>query len=312
MTSADRTQDRADAQLAGLASAATSHARDRIEHFLEVARDGLEMDIAYFSEFTSTHQVIRGVRGDSESFGFGPGTEIPLEETYCKRMLAGHIPNVVPDTTQDPELSGLPATADSSVGAYVGVPIQLSAGRVYGTLCSASRTTKHSLDERDARFLRVLARLLADEIELTQRPGAAPAPTATGETEAVARLTLWFAGASRAAPAARHALASLHEHLDEAKRHDLDLCVTELVTNSVRHAGIGPAQSVGLEVTVGRDRVYCVVSDPGPGFDPADVPPPDEFGIGGRGLMIVDHICARWGVDRSGGTHVWFELDLSG
>ena len=33
---------------------------------------------------------------------------------------------------------------------------------------------------------------------------------------------------------------------------------------------------------------------------------------GGFGLQLVDKIATRWGVNRTGGTHVWFEVDAVG
>ena len=59
------------------------------------------MDIAYYSELAEGQQVVRSVRGDSDSFHFGEGTRVPLEETYCRRMLTGVVPNVIPDARRD-------------------------------------------------------------------------------------------------------------------------------------------------------------------------------------------------------------------
>ena len=39
--------------------------------------------------------------------------------------------------------------------------------------------------------------------------------------------------------------------------------------------------------------------------------PDREYG-GGYGLQLVDKIATRWGVNRTGGTHVWFEVDAAG
>ncbi len=47
----------------------------------------------------------------------------------------------------------------------MGVPIRFSDGSLYGTLCALSHSPDPSLRERDARFVAVLARLVADQIE---------------------------------------------------------------------------------------------------------------------------------------------------
>jgi anti-sigma regulatory factor (Ser/Thr protein kinase) len=85
--------------------------------------------------------------------------------------------------------------------------------------------------------------------------------------------------------------------------------VTELVTNAVRHAGVGPEGSLQVELRRWRQRVRVEVAAPGPG--PGRVPPrSDKPGPGGWGLVLVDRIAARWGVDRGPSrTCVWFEID---
>ena len=76
---------------------ALSDPRRTVESALAAARDILDMDIAYFSEFTEGQQVIKSVQGDSGSFGFDAGDAFPLEDTYCRRMVAGLMPNLIRD-----------------------------------------------------------------------------------------------------------------------------------------------------------------------------------------------------------------------
>jgi anti-sigma regulatory factor (Ser/Thr protein kinase) len=85
----------------------------------------------------------------------------------------------------------------------------------------------------------------------------------------------------------------------------LRLLVTELVTNSVKHAG---AHSVVLKVLVGRSVVWTEVTDEGPGFDPAATGRPRDD-RSGWGLFLVERLAHRWGVNQEGqSTKVWFEL----
>ncbi len=55
------------------------------------------------------------------------------------------------------------------------------------------------------------------------------------------------------------------------------------------------------------------VADPGgEGFAKPSVsrpPPPDA--LGGRGLLIVDRVATRWGVETGRPTRVWFELSAA-
>jgi anti-sigma regulatory factor (Ser/Thr protein kinase) len=90
---------------------------------------------------------------------------------------------------------------------------------------------------------------------------------------------------------------------------DVKLLVSELVTNAVRHPDQeGPIE---LELSVAGEGIRIAVSDPGEGFTKPTVGPPPPDALGGRGLLIVDRLASRWGVDPGRPTRVWFELDAT-
>jgi integral membrane sensor domain MASE1/anti-sigma regulatory factor (Ser/Thr protein kinase) len=109
---------------------------------------------------------------------------------------------------------------------------------------------------------------------------------------------------------ARAALSPLAGALTIQVYSDLRLQVSELVTNSVRHARLRPGDLIRLQVQV-SDRVLRVeVSDPGQGFS-AEIPEPAAGEPGGWGLFLAERLADRWGVDRDGRwTTVWLERDL--
>jgi anti-sigma regulatory factor (Ser/Thr protein kinase) len=112
--------------------------------------------------------------------------------------------------------------------------------------------------------------------------------------------------------AARLALSDIDEHVDESTAFDIRLLVSELVTNSVRHAQLGPEDSIRLKVEIGEQQVRVEVSDPGPGFDPpADEPTPEQAAASGWGIFFVKQLADRWGVERDRSC-VWFEVAREG
>jgi anti-sigma regulatory factor (Ser/Thr protein kinase) len=114
---------------------------------------------------------------------------------------------------------------------------------------------------------------------------------------------------SEAILAARHSLDQLEGLLLPEKLEGVRLVVSELVTNSVRHAGLSPDEQISLAVVISDGSVRGRVCDPGPGFEKPFEPRPRTDLSGGWGLPIVERISDRWGVDRNGCACVWFEID---
>ncbi|MGE0795980.1 MAG: ATP-binding protein, partial [Acidimicrobiia bacterium] len=83
--------------------------------------------------------------------------------------------------------------------------------------------------------------------------------------------------------------------------------LSEVVTNAVVHGG-GHAR-IEVEHDLGRVRVSV--------SDVSDTPPRRlDLGVdatSGRGVMLLDQLAARWGVDVAPhrGKTVWFELDAT-
>jgi anti-sigma regulatory factor (Ser/Thr protein kinase) len=118
-------------------------------------------------------------------------------------------------------------------------------------------------------------------------------------------ISLRLRGSPEAAAKARRALSGLRADIDPPLMETLRLLVTELVSNSVRHAR---ADTVVLRVLVGRTVVLTEVTDEGPGFDPEDTGKPGTDDSG-WGLFLVERLAHRWGVtQKADATKVWFEL----
>jgi DNA-binding NarL/FixJ family response regulator len=93
-------------------------------------------------------------------------------------------------------------------------------------------------------------------------------------------------------------------HADLTLLADVELLVSELISNAIVHASSTPR----LEVRISPESVHVAVYDDDPGL-PSPRDPSDER-PGGRGLHIVARLATRWGASPDGaGKVVWFEID---
>lgn len=144
---------------------ADDHPGRAVERLLAATREHLGMDVVFVSEFTDDRRLFRFAHGDLERFAIVIGEGDPLEETFCQLMMAGTIAAQVPDTRAEPATRQMPITERRGIGCYVGVPVRFSDGRVYGTLCCLNTDPTSDASQRDLAFMRVVAAVVADQLE---------------------------------------------------------------------------------------------------------------------------------------------------
>lgn len=128
-----------------------------------------------------------------------------------------------------------------------------------------------------------------------------------GEGATEARASFTVGGGPQVAADARSAIEAFRPRLGVELTGDLALLVSELVTNSYRHAA-DSRDCIVVDVSVGAHAVRCEVVDRGSGFRARPMPA-EKRGDGGWGLYIVDQVADRWGVHSGPPTRVWFEIN---
>ena len=139
---------------------------DRITEVLGELRRKLNMDLVFVSEFSEGQRVFRFVEGDP-ALGIQAGDAAPLEQSYCQHVVQGRLPELVQDASALSEALALPPTR-FPVGAHLSTPVQLSDGRIYGTLCCFSTQANRALQSADLSRLKGCARLVARKIEASE------------------------------------------------------------------------------------------------------------------------------------------------
>ena len=134
----------------------------RLDALVRMTRDLLDVDAALLSEIADGHETVRLAAGEWPELGPLPGPSVPLEETICRRMLEGRIGNVVPDAARDGGVADV--AARFGVGAWLGVPIQVSEAELY-VLCCLVREARPSIGPREVKLLTGLAESVRAELQ---------------------------------------------------------------------------------------------------------------------------------------------------
>jgi EAL domain-containing protein (putative c-di-GMP-specific phosphodiesterase class I) len=154
--------DRADALLEGAVSSS-------VDELLELVRRYADVDVAFVGEFSSGRRIIRFVRGEGPAATSLVGRSHELGASYCRLIAERDVPALIDDVAEHPSLRALPVTAELDIASYIGVPIHLSGGELYGTLCGFGHETCFEWPPGLLALLEAVAELVAVRLESPQR-----------------------------------------------------------------------------------------------------------------------------------------------
>jgi anti-sigma regulatory factor (Ser/Thr protein kinase) len=120
---------------------------------------------------------------------------------------------------------------------------------------------------------------------------------------------LFAARASASGHARRELVWWLAGAVTPAALADAELLLSELVTNSIKHARLTDGAQIRVRAVLAQGVLRLEVEDDGDGASFAARAPDYQLG-GGFGLYLVERLAARWGVERAAGTRVWLELPV--
>lgn len=113
----------------------------------------------------------------------------------------------------------------------------------------------------------------------------------------------------RAAGAARRSMRALEDYVSDETMEDINLLVTELVSNSVKHASLAEGDEIHVDAEPCDDVIHVEVTNPGAAELINTLAPREDES--GWGLFIVTQVASRWGMSVAGSTSIWFEIDLA-
>ena len=147
---------------------------DAVPRILEVVCRTTGMGFAAVARVTDERWVCCAVRDEIE-FGLDVGGELELETTICHEIRQRHEPVAIDHVATNAIYAGHHTPALYGFQSYISMPITLSNGSIFGTLCA--------IDPRPARvdtletvgMFRLFAELIAFQLEAVERVAASEA-----------------------------------------------------------------------------------------------------------------------------------------
>jgi signal transduction histidine kinase len=159
---------------------------DAVQQILEVICRTTGLGFSAVARVTETHWVACAVR-DEIAFGLQPGGELELETTICNEIRDSGQLVVIDHVAEDEAFCSHPTPRMYGFQSYISVPINLTNGQFFGTLCG--------IDPRPARLntpatigmFTLFADLIAMHLDLQERTVASEAALSTERKDAQLR-----------------------------------------------------------------------------------------------------------------------------
>ncbi len=100
-----------------------------------------------------------------DGYGIRPGDVYRWSDSLCSRMVTGQGPMIAPRAEEIPAYLEAGLSTRLEIGAYVGMPLLRTDGRLFGTLCALDPSPMPTTIEEEQPWLEVTARLLSTLLE---------------------------------------------------------------------------------------------------------------------------------------------------
>jgi hypothetical protein len=170
------------------------------------------------------------------AIGMGDLRELPVAVGVCSHAVATGKPLVLDDARANPAFASNPIVTDYGLVAYIGIPLETSAGHCLGTFCVVD-TEPRTWSEQNIATVRNLAGAAITEIEIRleslgqerHSAGESPSSSRGAVPRSVPELTRHIAWGT-------HATLSIIEDLEVASEWGQDESVGELLQGFVSNA----------------------------------------------------------------------------
>jgi signal transduction histidine kinase len=145
-----------------------------VPRILEVVCRSTGMGFAAVARVTEERWVCCAVRDEIE-FGLVPGGELELETTICHEIRQSHEAVVIDNVAEDAAYCGHHTPAKYGFQSYISMPIVLSDGTFFGTLCAIDPRPARLNTPQTVGMFKLFAELIATHLEAVDRLAASEA-----------------------------------------------------------------------------------------------------------------------------------------
>lgn len=146
------------------------------EAALQLLREQVGVSFWMATRIEGNDLIVLSTIGDG--FSIKTGEVLSWADSLDWRMVTGTGPRVAPKVKDVAAYASAPFSELLQVGAYIGAPLQLGNGKVYGTLCGIDKTEKTDGLKEQQRLVEMVAGLLS-AILVREKAGAQNAEPVT-------------------------------------------------------------------------------------------------------------------------------------
>lgn len=132
---------------------------------VHLVRKHLDMQVAFIAKFENGRRIFQSVDSSLQHCPIAPEQYDLEEDTYCRKIADKELDPIINDTTKNKVTAQMAVTEKLTIGSYIGLPIILNSGKIYGTFCCYSNEYDDSLNKRDLSYLGLIAEIAGELIE---------------------------------------------------------------------------------------------------------------------------------------------------
>lgn len=104
----------------------------------------------------------------SEDHGYDiqPGTVLKWSDSFCSEMVSGKGPRIAPDCKLVPCYAAAPIGRQIAIHSYIGVPLLLSDGSLFGTLCAIDPAPQPEKIKEDQELIEIVGKVLSKILQM--------------------------------------------------------------------------------------------------------------------------------------------------